>query len=51
MKRNAEYIDGPEALSNFERTMRGLFQVTREETPARPKRERPRKKLRDKGAR
>jgi hypothetical protein len=44
VKRKAEYVEGPEASANFERTMRGLFQIPRTETPERPKRGKRRKK-------
>jgi hypothetical protein len=50
VKRKAEYIEGPEASSNFERAMRGLFQIPRSETPARPKREKRRKRVNGKAA-
>jgi hypothetical protein len=45
VKRKAEYTEGPEASANFERTMRGLFQIPRSETPARPKRVKRRKRV------
>jgi hypothetical protein len=45
MKRKAEFIEGPEAASNFERAMRGLFQIPRSETPLRPKRDKRRKRI------
>ena len=41
MKRKAEFTEGPAAATNFERTMRGLFQIPRSATPERPKREKP----------
>jgi hypothetical protein len=44
VKRKAEYVEGPEASSNFERAMRGLFRIPRSETPERPKRVKRRKK-------
>jgi hypothetical protein len=44
VKRKAEYTEGPEASANFERAMRGLFQIPKGETPPRPKREKARKK-------
>jgi len=44
MKRKAEYLEGPEAASNFEHAMRGLFQIPRSETPERPRREKRRKR-------
>jgi len=44
MKRKAEYVEGPEASSNFERIMRGLFQIPRSESPERPKRKKGRRK-------
>jgi hypothetical protein len=44
VKRKAEYTEGPEASANFERAMRGLFQIPKSETPARPKRAKARKK-------
>jgi hypothetical protein len=50
MKHKAEYIEGPEASSNFERTMRGLFQIPRSEMPARPKRGKRRKSANGKNA-
>jgi hypothetical protein len=50
MKRKAEYIEGPEASSNFERAMRGLFQIPRSETPEKPKRAKRRKKANGKAA-
>jgi hypothetical protein len=50
VKRKAEYLEGPEAASNFERTMRGLFQIPRSETPARPRREKRRKRTNGKVA-
>jgi hypothetical protein len=50
MKRKAEYVEGPEASANFERTMRGLFQIPRSETPERPKRAKKRKKSTGKAA-
>jgi hypothetical protein len=40
MKRKPEFTEGPAAAANFERAMRGLFQIPRSETPKRPKRER-----------
>ena len=45
MKHKAEFIEGPEAASNFERVMHGLFQIPRSETPERPKRDKRRKKI------
>ena len=48
MKRKAEYTEGPEASANFERTMRGLFQIPKSETPERPKRGKRRKKVNSK---
>jgi hypothetical protein len=51
VQRKAEYTEGPEASSNFERAMRGLFQIPRLETPARPKREKRPKKASGKNAR
>jgi hypothetical protein len=50
VKRKAEYTEGPEASSNFERAMRGLFQIPKSDTPARPKREKARKKSNGKAA-
>ena len=44
VKRKTEYTEGPEASSNFERAMRGLFQIPKSETPAGQKREKARKK-------
>ena len=44
MKRKAEYMEGPEAAVNFERAMRGLFQIPHSETPERPKRSKRRKR-------
>jgi hypothetical protein len=49
VKRKAEYVEGPEASSNFERAMRGLFSIPKSETPERPKREKKRKKINGKG--
>jgi hypothetical protein len=43
VKRKAEYTEGPEASANFERAMRGLFQIPSSETPERPKRAKKRK--------
>jgi hypothetical protein len=51
VQRKAEYTEGSEASSNFERAMRGLFQIPKSETPERPKREKRRKKARSKPAR
>jgi len=45
VQRKAEYIEGSEAASNFERAMRRLFQIPRSETPERPKRGRRTKKI------
>ena len=50
MKRKAEYTEGPEASANFERAMRGLFQIPRSETPERPRREKRRKRTNGKAA-
>ncbi|MGB9457530.1 MAG: hypothetical protein WCB12_15890 [Bryobacteraceae bacterium] len=50
MKRKAEYVEGPGASANFERAMRGLFQIPRNETPERPKRVKRRKRISGKGA-
>jgi hypothetical protein len=50
VKRKAEYNEGPEASSNFERVMRGLFQIPKSEAPARPKRAKARKKRSGKAA-
>ena len=50
MKRKAEYTEGLEASTNFERVMRGLFQIPRSETPERPKREKRRKRINGKAA-
>ncbi len=50
MRRKAEYIEGPEAALNFERTMRGLFQIPKSEAPPRPKREKRRKRTNGKVA-
>ena len=44
MKRKAEYTEGQEASANFERVMRGLFQIPASETPERPKRAKRRKR-------
>jgi hypothetical protein len=44
VQRKAEYTQGPKASSNFERAMRGLFRISKSETPERPKREKRRKK-------
>jgi hypothetical protein len=38
VRRNAEYIEGPEAAANFERAMHVLFQTPRSRTPDRPRR-------------
>jgi hypothetical protein len=43
-RKPAEYAEGPEASSNFERTMRTLFQIPQTETPPRPTRPKRRKK-------
>jgi len=51
MKRKAEYTEGPEASSNFERAMRGLFAIPKSETPERPKREKKGKKANGKAGR
>jgi hypothetical protein len=51
VKRKAEYLEGPEAALNFERTMRGLFQIPKSETPERPKRAKRRKRTNGKDAR
>jgi hypothetical protein len=51
MKRKAEYVEGPEASANFERAMRGLFQIPSSETPERPKRSKRRKRGNGKQAR
>ena len=51
VKRKAEYLEGQGASSNFERAMRGLFQIPRSETPARPRREKRRKVVNGKLAR
>jgi hypothetical protein len=48
MKRKAEFVEGPEAAVNFERAMRGIFQIPRTETPERPKRDKRRKKTNSK---
>ena len=49
MKRKTEYTEGPEASANFERAMRGLFQIPRSEIPERPKRVKRRKRTSTKG--
>jgi hypothetical protein len=51
VQRKAEYTEGQEASANFERAMRGLFQIPKSETPERPKREKRRKKPNGKGTR